>query len=216
MRVQPADRFLFKTSVCFDASLVELLAPLFSGACVVVAPGSGESDIDDLPATLRSHAITVLQMVPSALRALLAAPSIASCTGLRYLICGGEALDRELARNVRRLLPDAILANLYGPTETSIDATWHEVRAVAAGPGTVPIGRPVSNLRCHVLDDQLQPVPTGVVGELCIGGAGLARGYLNRPELTRDAFIDDPFRPGARIYRSGDRGWLGQIGRAHV
>ncbi len=204
VRFQPSDRFLFKTSVCFDASVAELLVPLVSGACVVVAPVGVERDVGDFLATIRSHAITVLQMVPSALRALVAAPSFARCGSLRYLICGGEALDRELAREVRRLLPDATLGNFYGPTEASINATWHEVGAVAPGVGTVPIGRPVSNLRCHVLDGELQPVPTGVVGELCIGGAGLARGYLNRPELTAERFVADPFRPGERLYRSGD------------
>ena len=204
VRFEPSDRVLFKTSVCFDASVIELLSPLVSGACVVVAPGGGERDIRDLPATIRNHAITVLQMVPSALRVLLAAPSFSACGSLRYLICGGEALDRELAREVRRQLPDVALSNFYGPTETSIDATWHEVRAIAPGLGTVPIGRPVSNVRCHVLDGQLHPVPIGVVGELCIGGAGLARGYLNRAALTAERFIADPFQPGERLYRSGD------------
>ena len=204
VRVQPSDRFLFKTSVCFDASVVELLAPLVSGACVVGAPGSGERDSSDLLATIRSQAITVLQMVPSALRALLATRSFAACGSLRYLICGGEALDRELAREARRLLPDATLGNFYGPTEASIDATWHEVHTIPPGSGTVSIGWPVSNVRCHVLDAQLQPVPIGVAGELCIGGVGLARGYLNRSELTAERFIADPFRPGERLYRSGD------------
>lgn len=204
VQFQAADRFLFKTSVSFDASVAELLVPLVSGACVVVAPEGVERNIGELPAAIRSHAVTVLQMVPSTLRALLGMPGFAACTSLRYLICGGEALDRELAREARRQLPGAVLGNFYGPTETSINSNWHEVGAIAPGAGTVPIGRPVSNMRCHVLDDQLQPVPIGVAGELCIGGVGLARGYLNREELTAERFIADPRRPGERLYRSGD------------
>lgn len=204
VRLWPSDRVLFKTSICFDASVVELLAPLVAGACIVVAPGGGERDPGELAATIRDHGVTVMQMVPSALSALLSTSSISACRGLRYLVCGGEKLDRDLARDVRRLLPDTTLGNFYGPTETCIDATWHEVVQVAPGPGTVPIGRPVSHARCHILDPWLQPVPIGVVGELYIGGAGLARGYLNRPELTAEHFVADPFRPDDRLYRSGD------------
>lgn len=218
--VVPADRFLFKTSIGFDASIVELFAPLLVGASVVIADAHGERDMGLLAQTLSRHAITVLQMVPSVLRALLAQPSFEPPDSLRFLVCGGEALDRELARELRRRWPAVALGNFYGPTEASIDATWHPVHEVAAGLGTVTIGRPVSHARCHVLDEHLQPVPIGVVGELCIGGAGLARGYLHRAELTAQRFIADPFRPGERLYRSGDLAryladgnieWMGRI-----
>ena len=201
----PADRFLHKTSIGFDASLVELLAPLTRGATIVLAEQDGERDSAYIAQAVSQHGITILQMVPSALRALLAEPNLArQCGSLRYLVCGGEALDRGLAREVRRQLPHLTLGNFYGPTETSIDAAWHEVRDVAEGPGTVPIGRAIAHMRCHVLDARLQPVPVGVVGELCIGGPGLARGYLNQPAMTAERFVDDPFHPGERLYRSGD------------
>ncbi|HJV61616.1 MAG TPA: amino acid adenylation domain-containing protein [Albitalea sp.] len=204
LRVTPADRFLFKTSVGFDASIVEMLAPLIAGASVTVAEALGERDMRLLGQSLSRHAITVLQMVPSVLRAWLAESSFTAPPALRILVCGGEALDRELARELRRRLPGVRLGNFYGPTETSIDAAWHEVHEVPSGPGLVPIGRPVAHARCHVLDAQMQPVPIGVVGELCIGGAGLARGYLHRPELTAGRFVADPFHAGERLYRSGD------------
>ena len=90
------------------------------------------------------------------------------------------------------------------PTETSVDATFLELEADRHGSGVVPIGRPIANVRCHVLDGERRPVPIGVVGELYIGGAGVARGYLNRPEQTAERFVADPFRPGERLYRTGD------------
>jgi thioesterase domain-containing protein len=120
--------------------------------------------------------------------------------GLRIL-CGGEALPRPLAEAL--LARAAEVWNLYGPTETTIWSTAHRV-----GPhrGAVPIGRPIANTRVYVLDRRGQPVPVGVVGELCIGGHGVARGYLNRPELTAERFVTDPFagEAGARMYRTGD------------
>jgi amino acid adenylation domain-containing protein len=204
LRITSSDRFLQKTPISFDASIVEIFAPLQVGGMVVLAEADGERDTSYLAEAIQSKGISILQMVPSAFRALLLEPAVQRCSGLRQLICGGEALDRELAREFQRQLPDVTLGNFYGPTEASIDATWHQVKTVADGPGTVPIGRPVANVRCHVLDGHLQPVPVGVVGQLYIGGAGLARGYLNRPELTRECFIADPFRPGHRLYATGD------------
>ena len=200
----PADRILAKTSIGFDASLVELLEPLAAGAALVLVPAEVAHDQAALVQAMQAHGVTLVQSVPSALRALLAEPGLAACTTLRRLVCGGEALDRALARELRRRLPQVALGNFYGPTEAGIDATWHEVDEAPPGAGTVPIGRLVDHAIGHVLDEWLQPVPAGVVGELYIGGEGLARAYLNDPALTAERFIDDPFRPGGRLYRSGD------------
>ena len=199
-----ADRVLQKTSISFDASVWELLAPLHVGAPVVLARPGEQADTTYLSRAMREQEISILQIVPSALRALLEEPSLSECHRLRYVVCGGEALDRELARDFRRQLPTVTLGNFYGPSEASDDTTAFEVAAVPEGAGTVPIGRPIANARCHVLDRHRQPVPIGVVGELYVGGAGLARGYLDRPDLTRERFVADPFRPGARLYRTGD------------
>jgi len=138
------------------------------------------------------------------LRALLKEPQLQHCRKLRYIVCGGEPLDYELVGHLRRLLPRVRLGNFYGPTETSTDATHYELAPQARGTGVVPIGRPIANTRCHVLDDRRQPVPIGVVGELYIGGASLARGYLNRPELTAERGVADPFQPAEGLYRTGD------------
>ena len=203
LRLTAADRVLQKTSISFDASVWELLAPLHVGAPVVLARPGEHGDSAYLVRTIREQGISILQIVPSALRALLDEPGLSACHRLRYVVCGGEALDRELARDFGRQLPTVALGNFYGPSEASDDATSFEVATVPEGPGTVPIGRPIANVRCHVLDRHRQPVPIGVVGELYIGGAGLARGYLDR-DLTRERFVADPFRPGARLYRTGD------------
>jgi amino acid adenylation domain-containing protein len=206
LQVGAADRVLLKTSISFDASLFEIVAALHAGATIVLAAADTERDADQLLKVVQERGITVLQMVPSSLRALLANPSATFADSLRYVICGGEALDRSTAREFQRRHPRVALGNFYGPTESSIDATWRQVdAAILQGSGTVPIGRPIANVRCHVLDARLQPVPVGVPGQLYVGGRGLARGYLNRPELTAQAFIDDPYRSGERLYATGDK-----------
>ena len=199
----PADRLLALTSIGFDASLVELLHPLACGAAIVLAPPGAQRDTEQIAQLIRDHAISVLQMVPSALRALLHEPTFVPAR-LRYVISGGEALDETLARELATRVSGAQIGNFYGPTETSIDATFCEWPAAGFGAARVPIGRPIDGATCLVLDAARQPVPPGVAGELYIGGAGLARGYLNRPELTAERFVAHPFAAGARLYRSGD------------
>ena len=157
-----------------------------------------------LARTIHEQQLTVLQVVPSMLRALLNEAQLERCRSLRYIVCGGEPLDFELLERLRGQVPGVRLGNFYGPTEASIDATHLDLDAQLHGTGVVPIGRPVANVRCHVLYATRQPVPIGVIGELYIGGVGLARGYVNRPELTAERFIADPFRPGERLYRTGD------------
>jgi len=198
------DRVLQKTSISFDASLVEIFPPLSVGASVVLARPGGEKDPEYLAQAIAAHGVTLLQVVPSALRALLLEPALNSCTSLRYVIAGGEALDPETARGFSRCLPRATLGNFYGPTEASVDATSVDVAELAEGPGPVPIGRPIANARLYVLDAHMQPVPVGAAGELYVGGAGVGRGYLSRPELTAERFLHSPFVAGDRLYRTGD------------
>ncbi len=207
-----SDRVLGLTSIGFDASLVELVHPLTCGASIVLAATGVARDTEAVATLLQSRDVTVLQMVPSALRALLGDPGFIAGR-LRYLICGGEALDEALARGLSERLPDCAIGNFYGPTECSIDATHCEWPVRSTASGVVPIGRPISGMQCLVLDPHGMPVPPGVAGELHIGGVGLARGYLNRPELTAERFIAHPFAPGQRLYRSGDLARLGNDGQ---
>ncbi|MFD0662183.1 amino acid adenylation domain-containing protein [Thermocatellispora tengchongensis] len=144
-----------------------------------------------------------MHFVPPMLRAFLEDPAAAGCSGLRRVLCSGEALPADLARRFHEVLPGVPLHNLYGPTEAAIDVThWP---CDPGEPGPVPIGRPVANTRTYVLDAGLRPVPPGATGELYLAGVQLARGYLDRPGLTAERFVADPYGPpGSRMYRTGD------------
>ncbi|GHO70187.1 hypothetical protein KSC_090790 [Ktedonobacter sp. SOSP1-52] len=202
----PADRVLQKTPASFDASVWEFYAPLLAGACLVLAQPDTHRDSAALALTLAHQQISILQVVPTLLHALLDEPLLPYCHHLRSLFCGGEELRADLLRRAMTSLPPTTrLYNLYGPTEATIDATcWPcEPDPQLA---RVPIGSPISNLQVYLLDAHLQPVPIGVPGEVFLGGAGLARGYHRRSDLTAEAFLPHPFssEPGARLYRTGD------------
>lgn len=202
-----SDTVLQRTPLGFDPSVWELFGPLVAGARLVMAPTEAERDICRLVQLLAERHITTLQVVPSVLEALLEQPDFDDCRDLRRVFCGGEPLPPDLAERFLARLP-AELHNLYGPTEAAIDATHWTCRR-SDGRSVVPIGRPIANARVFLLDDRFEPVPVGVPGELHIGGAGLARGYHNQPALTAERFIQDPFTPGERLYRTGDIGcWL--------
>jgi amino acid adenylation domain-containing protein len=191
------DRLLAVTTPSFDISGLELYLPLVSGARVVIAPKSALVDGPALARMLDTERITVMQATPVTWRLLLES-GWQGTPGLKIL-CGGEALGRELAN--RLIETGAQVWNLYGPTETTI---WSALHRLELGEGSVPIGRPIANTRLYILDDHLEPVPLGAVGELFIGGDGVARGYLHRADLTTSRFLVDPFYAGGRIYRTGD------------
>ncbi|QLY33567.1 amino acid adenylation domain-containing protein [Nocardia huaxiensis] len=197
------DRVLQKTPSSFDVSVWEFFWPLFTGAALVLARPGGHREPDYLAREIQRHSVTTIHFVPSMLRAFLEEPTARDCTSLTTVICSGEELSAELCAAFHRTL-DAGLHNLYGPTEASIDVTWWECRPDRTE-NPVPIGHPIWNTRTLVLDPNRRPLPTGVAGELYLGGTGLARGYLRRPDLTAERFVDDPFRPGERLYRTGDR-----------
>ncbi|MEU9078953.1 amino acid adenylation domain-containing protein [Kitasatospora sp. NPDC048538] len=204
--LDPEVTVLQKTPMSFDAAQWEILAPAVGARVVTGAPGI-HRDPEALVAAVRRHGVTALQCVPTLLQALLDTEGFTDCTGLTRIFSGGEALSRRLARNLARALPGAALVNLYGPTECTINATAHPVDPAELdddGAGSVPIGRPVDNTQCYILDEARAPVGVGAVGELYIGGVQLARGYLNRPDLTAERFVPSPFVPTERLYRTGD------------
>lgn len=205
----PSDRVLQKTSLSFDASLWEFLSPLCCGATLVIARPAVHEDMRLLAGAIREHDISVVQFVPSELRVMLDELIEADCRSLRYVLSGGEALDRALAMSFRQRLPGVRLGNFYGPTEASVDSAWYETGAQLPDRPVVPIGRPISNVQLYVLDAGLQPQPVNVAGELYVGGFGVGRGYQNRPELSAERFVPNPFRPGETMYRTGDAArWL--------
>jgi amino acid adenylation domain-containing protein len=205
--IGPGDRVLAAISVGFDVSIGQLLLPLLSGACVVIAPELRTLSAEAFWALLANHCVSHINSVPSFFDSVLDAAPQQSGLRLKRLMLGGEALSGALCRRLRAALPDTELVNMYGPTEACIDATAYSVpETVDASVPIMPIGRPLANYRAYVLDARLQPQPIGVTGELFLGGAGLARGYVGQPELTAERFVADPFGPpGARLYRTGDR-----------
>ncbi|HSF43683.1 MAG TPA: non-ribosomal peptide synthase/polyketide synthase [Thermoanaerobaculia bacterium] len=192
---------------CFDISVWQLLAALLVGGRVHIVGRAASLDPERLLAEVGAAEVSVFQTVPSMLGAMLRDAGLAErkLPALRWMIATGEALPPDLARHWREGFPDVPLLNAYGPTECSDDVTHALVSDIGADEAHVSIGRPIVNTRIHVLDRHLAPVPVGVAGELCVGGAGVGRGYVVRPDLTAERFVPDPFGdPGSRLYRVGD------------
>ncbi|GLZ42190.1 non-ribosomal peptide synthetase [Actinokineospora sp. NBRC 105648] len=188
---------LAHSSISFDFTVTPLFGPLVTGGCLELCGDSPDAIADAVGAA------TFLKITPSHLPLL---PSVRFAdSGPRTLVIAGEALRGE-ALDGWRVPPGLEVINEYGPTETTVGCLLHTVEAVdgVVAPGPVPVGSPVDNVTCHVLDNRLRQVPVGVDGELYVGGAQAARGYLNRPELTAARFVANPFGDG-RLYRTGDR-----------
>ncbi len=190
-------------SYAFDFSVWEIWTPLLSGGRLVIVPQAITQSPTAFLKLLRSENVTIVNQTPSALQRLVGLYDVADPLPLRMIICGGEALPRALAEKV--LAWRIPLWNFYGPTESTVWAACGQITEAGTTP-TVPIGRPLGNIRLYILDRAMQLVPVGVPGELYIGGVGLARGYFNRPQLTAEKFVRDPFAAGndARLYKTGD------------
>ncbi|MGI0115794.1 amino acid adenylation domain-containing protein [Zooshikella sp. RANM57] len=199
------DRVLQNFSFSFDPAIWATFFPLIAGACTVIAPTRISADHLALIDYIQSYEITLLGGVPSLFSLLAEESSFAACSQLKYILSGGEAFPRKVFNKLDSMVPAKIL-NLYGPTETTIDVTCCEHPEPTRD--IVPLGKPTANVQVYILDEYFQPVPVGVAGEVFIGGVGLARGYNKRPGMTAQRFLPDPFSkiPGARIYRTGDRG----------
>ncbi|HXL94566.1 MAG TPA: amino acid adenylation domain-containing protein [Streptosporangiaceae bacterium] len=211
-----ADCVVANAPVTFDVSVWQMLAALLVGGRVRVVRWEVAADPARLFAMVAAERVTVLEVVPSVLRAALdawdttpalAAVGVPDLGEMRWLMVTGEALPREVCLRWFGVYPQVPVANVYGPTECSDDVTHAVLRGPAdvAGP-RVPIGLPVRNTRLYVLGDGLCPVPTRVVGELYVGGAGVGVGYVRDPARTAAVFVADPFgSAGTRMYRTGDR-----------
>ncbi|MCF5387511.1 amino acid adenylation domain-containing protein, partial [Pseudomonas syringae] len=197
------DRVAFASNPAFDASTLDVWAPLLNGGCVVVI---GQHDLLsplNFQRLLLEQSVSVLWMTAGLFHQYASGLGEAF-SRLRYLIVGGDVLDPAVIGRVLANNPPQHLLNGYGPTEATTFSATYEITSV--GNGSIPIGKPVGNSRLYVLDNQGQPAPLGVAGELYIGGQGVARGYLHRDELTLEKFVADPFDsdPQARLYRTGD------------
>ncbi|OLP58959.1 hypothetical protein BJF93_22975 [Xaviernesmea oryzae] len=206
--LQAGEVILQKTPISFDAAQWELLA-VCCGALVIVGRPGIYRDPPALIQQIRQHRVTILQGVPTLLQALVDHPEFEQCQTLSKIFSGGEALTRKLAARIFEARPNCRLVNLYGPTECTINAASYNVDPLGIEEmrEVIPIGRPVLNTFCFVLDSDLREVKTGETGELYIGGAQLATGYHNRKELTAERFIfwNNPAMGGTfRLYRTGD------------
>ncbi|GAA1989522.1 amino acid adenylation domain-containing protein [Kitasatospora viridis] len=202
--VGPDDTLLMLAPTAFDASTFEVWSALCNGARLAIHP-PGPVGPRELGAELRRTGVTVLWLTAQ-LANLVADLHPQALEPLRTLVVGGEVLSVPHLRLLLAANPQLRIVNGYGPTETTTFATTHPVApADLDEAGGVPIGRPIGDTRCHVVDPEGRPVPAGVLGELLVGGAGVARGYLGRPGLTAERFVPDPFGPpGGRLYRTGD------------
>lgn len=190
--------WLAVTSISFDISVLELFWTLTRGFQVII---HGDEGVQTIPDEIRNHGVTHMQSTPSLARMIVVNPDgLASLGRLKKLFLGGEALPPSLVRHLRQEFHGEMY-NMYGPTETTI---WSTTCRVNENPETVPIGKPIANTQVYVMDSGLRRMPPGEAGELYIGGDGVVRGYWRRPELTAERFLDDPFRPGNRMYRTGD------------
>jgi amino acid adenylation domain-containing protein len=195
--IDAGDKMFAVTTLSFDIAALELFLPLIIGGEVIIASRDVASDPVQLMARLIRCGATVMQATPATWRMLLDA----GWEGhpLKKILCGGEALPRELADRLLQL--QVPLWNMYGPTETTIWSAAGQVRSASA----IVIGPPVANTQFYILDRHNQPAPIGVPGELWISGDGVARGYYNHAELTAERFIENPFRSGSKMYRTGDK-----------
>lgn len=201
--LEHSDRLIQKTPYHFDVSVWEFFWPLMVGAATYYPAEKTHLEPRKLIADIVAYQITHVHFVPSMLKHFIDQQPTMS-HHLKTIFSSGEALSLNLMQQTQQQLPDTRLVNLYGPTEAAIDVSVYECNPNRKN--NVPIGKPIDNIQLHVLDDELLPVPKGVIGELYIGGIGLAAGYINQPELTKAVFIDNPFphHPSKKLYRTGD------------
>ncbi|GAC1305604.1 MAG: hypothetical protein NVSMB21_07430 [Vulcanimicrobiaceae bacterium] len=190
----------------FDTCVSEMWLALIVGARLAILDPGGHRDAASFVDAIVADGITMIDVVPSVLRALVGEPGFRNCSSLRTVVVGGERVAPDLVASFYACGLRAELHNHYGPTETAIQVTHYPCPRTEPQPLSIPIGRPVANTQIYVLDDRGNPVPIGVPGELYIGGVQVGLGYWRRPELTAERFVPDRFGPdpGARLYRTGD------------
>jgi amino acid adenylation domain-containing protein len=199
----PDNSWLLKTPLGFDASVWEWMTPLCLGATLVFGGKDLHLDPARIVKKVRDHKVTALQMVPNLLRIMINAAKPEDMSSLRYLFSGGEALPPDVCQAIHQGWR-ARLINLYGPTETTINATWWEVPRELPRWAEIPIGHPVDGMSALILDKLGQELPPHFIGELHLTGSGLARGYVQKPDATADKFMACHLGAGQRMYRTGD------------
>ncbi|MEV6118904.1 amino acid adenylation domain-containing protein, partial [Streptomyces sp. NPDC052109] len=198
-------RYALLQAQATDLGNTVVFASLASGGELHVLAEEAVTDPALVAGYLAEHAIDFLKVVPSHVGALASVAGVGGVLPGRSLVLGGEAASSGLVRELTEHAGDVAVFNHYGPTETTIGVATTRLTADDVAAGVVPVGSPVGNTRFYVLDDALRVVPVGVAGELYVAGAQVARGYVRRPGLTAERFVANPFEPGVRMYRTGDR-----------
>lgn len=204
------DAWTFFHSYFFDFSVWEMYGALLNGGKLVIVPQITAKSPSDYIRLLINERVTILNQTPGYFYRLMheaiAMGKESEALPLRKVIFGGEALSPGLLADFRKKFPETQLINMYGITETTVHVTYKEITDREIESGISNIGKAIPTLQIYILDKKLQLCPVGVPGEICVGGEGVARGYINRPELTSEKFVENPFDPGSRLYRSGDSG----------
>ena len=203
-RFSSADVCLHLSSISFDASVLEIFIPLAVGARLVLIPRGDVYDVQALASVLINKKITFCFIPPSLLQPLYTVLKDSGPLYLTKLDTGAESVKENTLRNYARLNKDMQIVNSYGPTEATVASACYAYKPGATEGANVPIGKPIHNARIYIVNEYMKLQPIGVPGELCIAGQGLARGYLNNPGLTKEKFIDNPFEPGTKLYKTGD------------
>ena len=197
------ETFLQFAPVSFDASTLEIWGALLNGGRLVVMPPKAAS-LEDIGRVIRETGVTTLWLT-SGLFNLMVEQRLEDLHTVRQLLAGGDVLSPRHVRMVLATLPNCVLINGYGPTESTTFTCCHVMRPGERVPESVPIGRPISNSRAYILNESMDPVLPGITGELYAAGDGVARGYLNNSEATAEKFLADPFvAEPSRMYRTGD------------
>jgi iturin family lipopeptide synthetase A len=193
-------------SFCFDFSVWEMYGALLYGGKLVIIPQAVTRDPGRYLKILKEEKVTILNQTPSAFYHLIdeELKYDEKQLKLRYVIFGGEALNPGKLNQWKNKYPETRLVNMYGITETTVHVTYKEITGKEITMGRSNIGKPIPTLSAYVMDKNLKLVPSGVPGEVCVGGEGVSRGYLNRPELTGDKFVTNPYKSAEKLYRSGD------------
>lgn len=208
---EPVDRCLLTFPLAFDGSITGIFWTLLHAGTLVVPSEDSYRDPRQLAALISRYQISHVVWVPSLYDVVLRDSPPASLGSLRVVVAAGESLPVDLVHRHHERVPEATLYNEYGPTEATVWSTVYRTNGTEQGM-RIPIGKPIANSTIYLLDAEMQPVPIGVVGEICIGGASVARGYHNQPTLTDAKFVANPYMPGTRMYKTGDLGLFRQDG----
>ncbi len=199
------DKIIQMLSFAFDGAQFEIWTALIAGISLVMVENESMQDISKIIDLIDKHKVNHFTSIPGFYQGMLTYLGDRKLTSMKTITLAGDKLTEKLVNEHVALQGQITLFNEYGPTETAVVATYEKVN-LKGNLRAVAIGRPINNTKIYILDTNLQLVPIGVLGEIYISGAGLARGYFNRPDLSSEKFIDNPFNPAEKIYKSGDLG----------